>query len=238
MDFWHSLGILARRWYIVVPGIALSIILAAALYTSTAPTYRAHGTVVFYAPGKLALPAATPNNQTPEPVMSNPFLGFDGSVTVTSEIVSRAVVAPSVANAITGSKPATAFAVEQDINARGPIMQLTADAPTSTDAVATLNRGIAAMRSTLDQQQTSVGAAKETWVRLAVLRADRSATAVSANRMKSSGAVLVLGIALSIAAAFLVDALSRARRQRVLDSLQPVRATVPNRPAEGSSRAS
>lgn len=236
MDFWHSLGILARRWYIVVPGIVLTTVLSIALYTNTAPTYRANGTVVFYAPGKLTLPVATADDPAPTAQRSNPFLGFDGSIGVTSEIVSRAVVAPAAINAITGKRSATSFTVEPDINARGPIIQLTADAPTGPDAVATLNRGIAQVTTTLDQQQAAVGAPKDTWVRVAVLRADRSASAVAGNRIKSAGAVFVLGIALSITAAFLVDALMRAGRKRGTDGLQPV--PVPSDGRSSSSRAS
>jgi len=192
---------------------------------NTAPTYEARGTVVFYAPGKLQLPE--PNADPASAVRSNPFSEFDGSVGVTSEVVARAVVAPSVIREITGRRTGAALTVEPDINARGPILQLSATAPTRAGAVATLDRAIVAMNAALERQQTAVGASKETWIRMATVRADRTPTAVTANRAKTVAAIVVLGVALSIAAAFALDAILRARRRSAEDGLRTIAVTPP-----------
>lgn len=231
MDFWDALAVLRRRWWIVVPGLALTVVASVLVFQSIAPTYRSQGTVVFYAPGKLQL--TDPNLPASR---SNPFLGFDGSVTVTSEIVSRAVTSPTAISAVTNGVPGGALTVEPDINARGPILQLSADARQQTNAVTVLDRGISAVRTTLDAQQQSVGAEKDTWVQMAVLRADRSATPVSGSRWRAAISVLVLGIGAAIALSFVVDAIARARQR----SREPQRVALagPARATNPSSRVS
>lgn len=231
MDFWDALAVLRRRWWIVVPGILLTMIGSILLFQSIAPTYRSQGTVVFYAPGKLQL--ADPNLPA---TRSNPFLGFDGSVAVTSEIVARAVTAPTAIDEVTSGVPGGVLTVEPDINARGPILQLSADARERANAVTVLDRGIATIRATLNAQQQSVGAEQDTWVKVAVLRADRTAAPVSGSRWRAAISVLVLGIGGAIALAFLVDAVWRAR-QRAREP-QRVALTGPARAANPSSRVS
>ena len=225
MDFWQSLAVLGRRWWVVVPGLLITAVVAVVAFNSITPTYQAHGTVVFYAPGKLQLPE--PNADPASAVRSNPFLGFDGSVGVTSEIVARSVVAPSVIRSITSRGASRSFTVEPDLNARGPILQLTATAPTRAGSVAILDRGIAAMNGALAQQQTAVGASKDTWVQMATVRADRTPTLVTSGRAKTVAAIVVLGVALSIAAAFALDAILRARRRTVDEGLRTIAVSPP-----------
>ncbi|MFZ4516484.1 MAG: hypothetical protein ACOYN3_09270 [Acidimicrobiia bacterium] len=231
MDFWDSLAVLSRRWWIVVLGIVVTVAVALIVFGAISPTYRADGTVVFYAPGKLQL--ADPNAA---PQRANPFLGFDGSVTVTSEITARAATAPNVMQTVTGVSPGSSFTAEPDISARGPILQLSASAPTRVAAVDTLGRGIATMNQTLNDQQQAVGASQDTWVRMAVLRSDKAATPVSGSRWRAALGIVLVGIGCTLMAAFGVDALARARARRREPRPSPVMA--PARVAGQPTRAS
>lgn len=81
MDLMEAVFVLARRWTITVPLLVLTIAAVTVGYLLLPWTYESSGTVVFLTSKQIA----------EKNTGGNPYLSFDGSLSITAELVGRAV---------------------------------------------------------------------------------------------------------------------------------------------------
>lgn len=85
MDFWNSLKVLARRWYIVAVGLLITLGGAFGVNAVIAPSYTAVGSLV------LAVPPNLPERAS----SANPYLAY-GNLAVAARVVASGMNQPSV----------------------------------------------------------------------------------------------------------------------------------------------
>ena len=84
MDFWRTVLVLVRRWYITVPAFFVTLGMAGAAYSVVPVQYQSVSVLVLTTPlsgGTETAHSTTPNSLT------NPLLNFDQSLALTASIV-------------------------------------------------------------------------------------------------------------------------------------------------------
>jgi capsular polysaccharide biosynthesis protein len=199
MDLWTAATALARRWYVVLPALALTVVLALRAADTVEPTYSAAASVLVVqtAPGE------------------NPYASFSASVTITARALATAATGDEFAARVREEGGAGSYAVEVQQDA--PLLSVTTTSGSADDAIALLSIVVAGIDEDLGARQTAAGVTNEVRLDADVLDMPAAAREQSTQRTRTLLGVLGLGFAGSIAAAFMVDSIvsGRGRALRV-----------------------
>ena len=84
MDFWRTVLVIFRRWYISVPAFFATLVLAGAAYSAVPVQYQSGSVLVLTTPLAGGTQATDATNPT---ALTNPLLTFDRSLALTASIV-------------------------------------------------------------------------------------------------------------------------------------------------------
>lgn len=219
MGLSQILLVLGRRWYIVALGLLLTLGLAYGALVITPPVYEARGTILLM-PSKDQLSTGG----------RNPFLQL-GALDGPAGIVIARLSGDEAHNLVEAQAPDAEFGVEPDPNMRGPGIQATVSDTTPAKTLQTLDLVLTMVTDTLAQVQAEQGVPKSAIVGSMRLVVDTEAERVTTATVRSVVAALAVGLLVTAALAFAVDALVQRRRRS--SSRQRTGATKPaGRPAE------
>ncbi|GAA3124857.1 hypothetical protein [Nonomuraea salmonea] len=103
MDFWATVTVLFRRWYVTVPAFLLTIAAALGVYAVAPKTFVSTSAIVLTLPvtgGSLPSDPKFPNPST------NPLVTFDQGLNMTSAILIQALNTPKAAAEVGGCRRA------------------------------------------------------------------------------------------------------------------------------------
>lgn len=210
MDFLTLLRILARRWYVVVPMIVLSVVVSMRTVSSVKPDYEAQGTMLLLGPRESAPPASAPPEAAPTVV--NPYTSF------TSSLSTMAVALQVVVTDGTHRRELADKGLSDDYDAvvgeDGPTIEVTATAPSERVAVETLQTIFSMLSEELQQRQAAVGAPPQLQITAQPLVVPDDAAEVSVARDRAMAALAVLGLLATISAGLITDSLATNRQRR------------------------
>lgn len=200
MDFWNSLIVLARRWYIVAVGLLLTLGGAVGVNALIAPSYTAVGSLVLAVPPNLPERAAS----------SNPYLAY-GNLAVAAKVVASGMNQPSVVRE-QRSKGATGdFVVDLDPERTSPIITVNSTAKTAADAIKTVEVVTAGVQQLLADRQKSLGAPQNTWITANSVVVPEEANRAMGSRLRAVSAALVIGVIGTLTLAFAVEGMAQGR---------------------------
>lgn len=200
MDFWNSLKVLARRWYIVAVGMLVTLGAAVGVNFLISPSYTAVGSLV------LAVPPNLPERAT----SSNPYLAY-GNLAVAARVVASGMNQPSVVRE-QRSKGATGdFVVDLDPERSSPIITVNSTARTAAEAIKTVEVVTAGVQQLLADRQKTLGAPQNTWITANTVVVPEEANQAIGSRLRAVSAVLVLGVIGTLTLAFGVEGLAQGR---------------------------
>lgn len=226
------IGVLGRRWYVVLGGLVVTAGLVWGAYTVFPPTYQTRGLV-------LLIPPITEQSQG-----ANPFLGLGGL-----DLPARVVVASFSSNAaqedIARQAPEAKVEVSMEESTRGPVIAVDVEDISAQGALTTLSYVTGLIPQTLERLQDEVGAPAGTTVTSLPLTMDTEAEM----DVESLARTLVLaagaGVALTVVTIVLLEALTmrplrsrrgtrstRTGRRRSDESRPPVVRSAPRQAAE------
>jgi len=134
MDFWGTVLVLFRRWYITVPAFLASLGLAAVAYSAVPAVYESNSVLVLTTPlggGTKATDAKHPSSLT------NPMLNFDRSLSLAAAIViqqmnnSETATALGVAPGSTVGYEVTNGSTNPELLESGPFLFIHGSGPTA-----------------------------------------------------------------------------------------------------------
>jgi len=196
------LSALARRWYVVVIGVLLTVGAGWYVYTESSPEYTARGLV-------LLLPA----EGEAELAGSNPFLGLGGL-----ELPARVLVATysnsSFQEEVAEVSPTAEVEVSIDESTRGPVIVVEARDVGIDRTLSTLDYVIGTVGDRLDELQSEVGVDETAVVRSMVLTVDTAAEPDFQSLIRLLVIVGGGGIAVTLIAALVIDVLVERRTRR------------------------
>lgn len=186
-------------------GLLVSVLLATLAFTLAPPQYSSSGTAVLIPPRLGA--------------NGNPMLRFDSSLNTTAQILVQSLSSPVVA-AQAGATPGREKVTVKnggtsDLKDDGtdrPFITVTAESPDGARAESIVAQVLSRGADELAAQQRAVRVYSKYAIELRTITETAAPKMVLTGTLRIVGAVLVLGMALTVAAACAVD--KRARRQK------------------------
>ncbi|HEX3647397.1 MAG TPA: hypothetical protein VHV49_03160 [Pseudonocardiaceae bacterium] len=215
MDFWKTMGVLLRRWYVSVPVFVLSVVLAGGVFFAVPTEYESTGTIVLTPPTDGGIVATNPKQATGP---GNPLLGFEGSLTITTQLLIQSLSSPIVQDQIAAKGGVSTYQAG-DGGTGGPFVVIIADAPTKAVAQRTVDLALKYAANELDTRQKDLDAPRSTFIGTQVVVDPTPAQTKLGTKVRAGGVALALGVVISLGAAFAIESVmvGRRRRQAELD---------------------
>jgi len=206
-----------RRWYVSIPGLLLSALLAYGAHSYVQPTYTRSASVVLI-PAKNTIPKN-----------SNPYL-YIGGLSEAADVLVTAASSESVTKPILAGMNGTTLTIARDVSSSGPVLSLTVETPDRSDAGPVLTRGIAAVATTLTKLQVAEHLESNQMITSSTLSLDTTSTPKVKSQLMATVAAGGIGLGLTLLLSNLLDGLLLARRQRhKRDDQEPPATSVARR---------
>ena len=217
MDFWGTVLVLFRRWYISVPAFALAVAAAFGVYATIPTVYVSHAVLMLTTPtGGGVVP---PDPKMPMPRI-NPMLNFEHGLSVTASVLIAALGTPETARELGVEEGGdTEYQVTNGSSnleslATGPLVFVEANSVDPERATRMARRVIERAKVELRDRQTAVNAPRGTYITLYEAVPPTAPQPQQGRRLRATAAALGLGLFASLAATFAVENLITRRRSR------------------------
>ncbi|MGH3487549.1 MAG: hypothetical protein ACRDP8_06485 [Actinopolymorphaceae bacterium] len=196
MDVWSALQILIRRWYVVVPAVALVALLAASAYTQSDNRMTAYGSVLLLKPNIRV---------TDEVLAQNRYLRL-GSERAPAKLVMDALALDGRRATLVSDETATYRVGFDPSPLQLPIVDVYARADTAEGAVQTARNVVEAISVDLAALQATSGAPERTWLKTQVISEPVAAAESDyVGRILAVAMVLAVGVIGTFALAFVAE---------------------------------
>ncbi|MEV0381969.1 hypothetical protein [Nonomuraea sp. NPDC050643] len=217
MDFWLTVLVVVRRWYVSIPVFVLALGVAAAVYSTVPTLYTSYGAFVLTTPRTGASLPVYPGT-TNAPV--NPLLNFDRGLTVAASILTTTLSTGDTAREL-GIVPNgdTAFKVHNgnpnaEALASGPFLFVEGQSLTPQVAQDIVRTVMARARTELFRSQQYVNAPPVTYITMTELVAPTPPEPQTGRKLRSAVVALALGGMASLFFTYAFDSVAQARRRR------------------------
>lgn len=210
MDFWKTIGVLLRRWYVAVPVLLVSLGIAGGVFLKVHTQYESTGTMVLTAPTAGATTAIDPAKASGP---GNPLLDFEGSLTITTQLLIQSLSSPAVQQQIAQEGGAGTFQAG-DGETGGPFVVIVADANSPAQAQLTVSLALKYAQNELDARQKNLNAPPSTYIGTQSVVSPTNATTKIGGKVRAAGVALVAGVVLSLATAYGIESWSTSRRRK------------------------
>lgn len=198
MDLWTGISIVVRRWYVALPLLAASLVVAAVAGAEVQRQYRAGASVVLVAPqAKIVANVRQP--------LDNPF-----DTRSLGAAVHRQLSDSDLALALEEEGFATDYTLNFDRDAS--IIDLTVTASDAERAVATVQRLITEARAGLDRSQAAAEVAPDSAISLDTVTATERAEPLRGGRFRVVVTIVLLGAVIATSAALATESFVLHRR--------------------------
>lgn len=213
MDFWATINVLFRRWYVAVPILLLTIGATAAMYSSIPKRYVTHAVVVLTQPVTGSQESLDPRDTQ----RTNPLINFQYGLSQAATVVIQVVNTPGIPEEILDGigQGATVEVNNGSLNAEdfvaAPFIVITGTAGSPTAASEVTRRALERCRDELQATQRRMGAAPSTDIVFSLVVPPTTAVAPTTDAKRPIAAVLALGIVVMLAGTFGIDSMLVAR---------------------------
>jgi uncharacterized protein involved in exopolysaccharide biosynthesis len=226
VDFWGTVLVLARRWYVAVPAFLAAVGAAFYAYSTVPITYTTTAVLLLTAPNSGGTLPSDPDLPLPR---VNPLLNFDHGLEVAASILISVMSTPDmVAEMGVTSEGPTKYAVTNGTNnleslATGPLVFVEGESRSPREATAIVHKAVARIRQELDTRQRQVRAPAGTYITISEAVPPTSPAPQQGRKLRSAAAALGLGMIASLCAAFAAESLAAPLGAR-LARRRPLRA--------------
>jgi hypothetical protein len=198
MDLVTALRLMARRWMVVVPVLILTAVAVVVGASKVAPSFQARASV-------LVLPLAS---ESTGPTGANPYSDYGGQRLAVSHLVSLADSA-SFAREVVGRDEIGTF--ELTPQADVGLIDIVVTGPSSAETLATMERLIVLLETSLGNLQQEINAPADTWVEMRRLDNPEEAVQLAGSRNRVVVAISAVGVLAAVGAAFAVEGMAGRR---------------------------
>lgn len=216
MDFWGTVRVLRRRWYIALPAVLLTGVLALYVYITVPTRYESSGVLVLTSP---AAGGRYSEKTKPEDVVRvNPLLQFDGSLTTTAQILTQVLGDPKTAEELAGKKSTATYTANTG-PVGGPLLFISTEADSPEVAEGLVGKVLDKTVAELASQQKALNAPEQTFITAQILVKPTTASAKIGGKVRYVGAATVVLLLLTIASTFAADSIMlKAKRRKDKES--------------------
>lgn len=235
MEFWTAVAVLRRRWYIVVPGLVLTLVAAALLVSQVKPTYQATGKMLILQQQPKSSDSASSGGVTaatidPSKLNATGQLGLQKF----ASIVAEAAADSSFKDMLVSLGGSPAYEVKPPF-ADVPTLTLTSTAASPEAAMESYRHLVEAVNQLIVQQQEIAGDLGPIPFIGRESITPAVATPQGGARTKALIMVTAVGGILTLGAAFAFDSMAAARarkKQEVVTTGQVTLLPNPRSPLE------
>lgn len=202
-EFWATV---ARRWYLVLVAILLSLGVTAVVVEKVGPTYQVDGAALIFPP------TAKVDRDPQAMTVGNPYLALNG-VVLARDIVIRSLTSKSVADEIAGEIPGSTFEATPDVMTNAPIINITVEASTPEDAAETLTAVLDRIPGILTELQAGLDLDQADVITSQPLIADAEAEVLHKDQIRAGIVALAAALGLGLLMIGLLDGLLVSRKR-------------------------
>jgi len=237
MDFWETLKVVYRRWYITVPAFFAALGLVGLVYAAVPHKYQSNAVVVLTAPPTGATTGVGGKNPFG---ITNPLLNFDQGLSLSASILIQALLSPETVSTL-GLRPNDKTSYEVTNGSTNPELLITGPflyiqgTSSSPEAAQDIVRKVAARASVdLAARQEQLNAPASTFISVSQVVPATPAVALKGGRLRAAGAAGVLAVVASLSAAFAFESFA-TRRKRRSKAAAPLTGVLPTEPGRSET---
>jgi hypothetical protein len=216
VDFWGTILVLIRRWYVALPAFLLAVGGAFFAYSTIPVTYTTTAVLVLTAPTTGGFVPPDPDQPVPK---VNPLLNFDHGLDVAASILISVMSTPDMVAEMGTAEGDTEYAVTNGTNnleslATGPLVFVEGESRTPEESTAIVRKVIARIREELDKRQRQVQAPRETYITISEAVPPTTPAPQRGRKLRAGAAALGLGGIAALASAFAAESVAGPLRRR------------------------
>jgi len=199
MDLAEIARVMRRRWYVLLPGVLLTVALTVGAYLKVPVTYTSQSTVVLL------------NSQKATKAFDgNPFLSSQISLNGMADSLARNLNSDAAVAHLKAQGATAATTAKLADNAVGPLLWLTASGTDKKAVLAADKLFTAYAAERLEQFQTQQSVTSQAMIRMATIVPPQNPVAQTKTRYEYLALAAVAGVVVSLVATFYVEARRRA----------------------------
>lgn len=227
MDFWQTVQVVFRRWYITFPAFLGALGLAGLVYGSVTTQYVSTSVLL------LTSPRTGPTQQIggkPPSEITNPLLNFDRGLSLSATMLIQNLTTPEAA-VLLGVPPGgdtwyqvTNGSSNPELLESGPFVFIEGTSVKPQDAQDIIRRVSALAAQELAERQTEVNAPPSTYITVNEIVPPTTPEARKTKKLRAAGAAGMLGMFGGLAAGFAFESIAnrqKLRRIKSADQLRP-----------------
>jgi hypothetical protein len=200
MNLADTLRALWRRWYIVVPGLILTIAVAIAAWQVIEPDYERVGTQLLL-PGVASIPES-----------GNPYL-YLGGLSQAADVVVTAMSSERELETLVRDYPGAEIVITRDPVTSGPQILTTVTAKSDSEARKILASTMTRTTKVLGELQNVSGITARNRIGIEAITVDNQSTLVQKTRLLAAGGATLGMLLITLLTAGLVEGLSTRKRR-------------------------
>lgn len=204
MDIWTVLRACARRWYVFVPVLGLSLWIGSAQMQAADPVYTATSTAA------LAGPALVPGNEPGESIRVNPFESLGGSLNTTTDVMVSLMDSDPKRLEFADQ----GVALDYEVVTANAVIYFEVTGPDAQVVTTTAVRLVEILDNEISALQSKPVEAPESRIRAVPLALPSVADEDTTGGIRLLAVIGALGLVLSVAAALVVDGALQVRERR------------------------
>jgi hypothetical protein len=202
VDLLTVLRVLARRWYLTLLGLLVTVGATLGFASNLTATYETTSSAVLLAP-------RVNGDARPGAGGSNPLTQFAGYLETTARILTQVASGIAMAERLNGGGATGTFT----ITSNGPIITVVANGHSAEEARRTAAVVVDVIRTELAARQDSYGSSKNDRIRADILVAPDTAVRKLGSLIRVLGAATIIGFALTVILVLRVDRVLEARKR-------------------------
>lgn len=226
MDFWQTVQVVFRRWYITFPAFLGALGVAALVYGSV-PTQYVSASVLL-----LTTPRTGPTEQidsTHPNEITNPLLNFEQGLSLSASMLIQSLSSPEAVASL-GLLPGgdTSYEVNNgstnpELLQSGPFVFIEGTSTSPEDAQDVVRRVSALAPKDLAMRQKELDAPTSTYITVTEVVPPTTPEPLKVKKLRAAGAAGTLSVLASLAAAFAFESIAshrQVRRSNRIDQLE------------------
>jgi hypothetical protein len=207
MDFWKTLLVLLKRWYVALPVFAISIGAAGGVYASMPMHYESTGVIVLTSPSSGPTKAAIGDaGQT------NPLLAFESSLAISASIVIQSINTPEVVKEMGADTPDHAFVLTGGAEG-GPFISVKTESISEDGSRELAIQVLDRVRAELVKRQEALKAPVSTFIGVDDVVLPTKPEPLRGGKLRAAAAAMVLGLTASLGSVYGFESFKTRRRR-------------------------
>ena len=205
MDVVTTFQACLRRWYAVIPVLALGIFFAVVKFQQAAPVYELSTKLIVLGGGTVV----TSSNASSSALATNPYAS---QISTAAEAATVSSLSPEALRAVAAAGPTAAFGATSE--QQSPIIDLVASSQDATTVRQALTNFVLVTGRQFTQLQLRAGSPPQQLLQLQTLSAPGAATVSYPKRSRTLGTITLGSLAFAVLAGLALDGVMRRRRRR------------------------